>query len=664
MDRAIEAVGGASVIPIDDDDESVSALNNLQSCDVSHADLDELFRNAGIGTPSQFEPSLDGGEGDAVEKKDISFDGYNFQNALRCADLSSGASLADLPWEAPAWRCIFDDTFDPLEPLNPTSMLSGPAIPCLPKDGGELKEVLLSKKRQADTLDEKVPIFSLAVGHRRDISWEEKREADFQRSLMKWTSMTLAWPVEWEACMALNESETIAQVCEQLSHYFTGKAPATLIKRANSMIFLMEQSHKLGYIFPYSESELYALLKVFKDTGQSASRLKGIMEALTFCRYVFNIEQLHPLISSKRCHGVVSGGPLNRANQAAPLRVSDLVLLHETLETSDDDWNRLMSGACLFCVYARARWSDFIHSGKMVLDHFSDGSIAYVEMDVAIHKTMFASARRFRFLNLAAPGLGVHGTDWVSQWIMAFEKLGVDPFSDVRGCVMPAPDSEGRPLARALESDEAGCWLRLLLGEKPARSDSSRPISSHSLKATMLSFAGKRGYSHPDRLSLGHHVHPYQMADVYARDAAARDLRLLASLIREVRSGAFKPDESRAGRLDVSKRLKVGNLDMSQEVLETFSPLDEAHEVSGGLLNEAEPEKGRLELAEDLGDEADGYVTTDSSESDTDEEDRELVQRHFHPPVAPANHSFVQHQRSKLLHYLKDGDIRVLACGS
>ena len=37
------------------------------------------------------------------------------------------------------------------------------------------------------------------------------------------------------------------------------------------------------------------------------------------------------------------------------------------------------------------------------------------------------------------------------------------------------------------------------------------------MKATMLSYAAKRGYSHQDRLSLGHHVHPYQMADVYAR---------------------------------------------------------------------------------------------------------------------------------------------------
>ena len=102
---------------------------------------------------------------------------------------------------------------------------------------------------------------------------------------------------------------------------------------------------------------------------------------------------------------------------------------------------------------------------------------------------------------------------------------------------MPAPDSEGRPLARALESDEAGCWLRLLLGEEPSRSDSSRPISSHSLKATMLSFAAKRGYSHQDCLSLVHHVHPYRMAAVHARDTAARDLRLLDSLIRGVRDG-------------------------------------------------------------------------------------------------------------------------------
>lgn len=55
-------------------------------------------------------------------------------------------------------------------------------------------------------------------------------------------------------------------------------------------------------------------------------------------------------------------------------------------------WDRLISGAFLFCVYARARWSDFIHGGKVTLDKFSDGRVAYIEMDVTIHKTMFAAA--------------------------------------------------------------------------------------------------------------------------------------------------------------------------------------------------------------------------------------------------------------------------------
>ena len=89
----------------------------------------------------------------------------------------------------------------------------------------------------------------------------------------------------------------------------------------------------------------------------------------------------------------------------------------------------------------------------------------------------------FRFLNLTAPGLGVHGSDWGSQWIMTMESLGIDPFAASGGCLMPAPDAEGKPLTRALESDEAGCWLRLLIGEDKNRADSSRPISSHSLKA-------------------------------------------------------------------------------------------------------------------------------------------------------------------------------------
>ena len=79
------------------------------------------------------------------------------------------------------------------------------------------------------------------------------------------------------------------------------------------------------------------------------------------------------------------------------------------------------------------------------------------------------------------PGKGVHGGHWVQHWIDSLKFLNIDPFAPQHGCLMPAPDSYGYPLQRAIETDEAGCWLRLLLGEHLTRAGSSRPISSHSL---------------------------------------------------------------------------------------------------------------------------------------------------------------------------------------
>ena len=139
MDRNFDAAGGASENPITIEDESVASNGNCESWDAGNVELDEMFRQAGIEVPSRYEPSSDGIEVNLFEQKDSSFDGYNFQNALRCASLASSSSLPDLPWEAPAWKCIFDDTYDPLESLNPSAMLPGPGMLHLPKDGNSRK---------------------------------------------------------------------------------------------------------------------------------------------------------------------------------------------------------------------------------------------------------------------------------------------------------------------------------------------------------------------------------------------------------------------------------------------------------------------------------------------------------------------------------------------
>ena len=43
------------------------------------------------------------------------------------------------------------------------------------------------------------------------------------------------------------------------------------------------------------------------------------------------------------------------------------------------------------------------------------------------------------------------------------------------------------------------------------------------------------------------------MADTYARDAQARSIRLVDKLLLEIRCGYFLPDETRAGRFDMSR---------------------------------------------------------------------------------------------------------------
>ena len=113
-------------------------------------------------------------------------------------------------------------------------------------------------------------------------------------------------------------------------------------------------------------------------------------------------------------------------------------------------------------------------------------------------------------------------------------------------------DETGAPTVRPLDSSEAGEWLRAVL-VKAGHTVEGRKLTSHSLKATCLSFAAKRGFSQPDRLTLGYH----DMAHRYARDAMSRPLQLLSDMMREIREGVFFPDNKRSGRLMPKGATKV-----------------------------------------------------------------------------------------------------------
>ena len=148
--------------------------------------------------------------------------------------------------------------------------------------------------------------------------------------------------------------------------------------------------------------------------------------------------------------------------------------------------------------------------------------------------------------------------------------------------LMPAPSQDGTPTVRALSTPEAGRWMRLLLG-KPQSEDVTVKLSSHSFKATCLSMLAKRGCSFEDRLALGYHTGGLRMALTYSRDGASRPLAILCSVLREVRHGVYRPDETRSGRL-VSELDVTDKVDLSkQRVIEV-------------ALKETEPRSRSLKL--------------------------------------------------------------------
>ena len=114
---------------------------------------------------------------------------------------------------------------------------------------------------------------------------------------------------------------------------------------------------------------------------------------------------------------------------------------------------------------------------------------------------MRALQHRHQFLPLVAPSIGVVDSNWGELWEAVRRELGVS--FEAGHLLMSAPLESGTPGRRALDSQEAGRWLRALLDLNESELQ-GRKVSSHSMKSTMLSFLAKRGVDMPDRLLLGY----------------------------------------------------------------------------------------------------------------------------------------------------------------
>ena len=113
----------------------------------------------------------------------------------------------------------------------------------------------------------------------------------------------------------------------------------------------------------------------------------------------------------------------------------------------------------------------------------------------------------------------------------------------------------------ALGSEELGAGLVETLERAGFGADELKDLTSHSLKATWLTYLGKYGTPREARQLLGFRLAKGEESSLnYNRDNLADPMRLMNKVIKKVRSGAFNPDAPRG-------RMHVKDLDARQDAV-------------------------------------------------------------------------------------------------
>lgn len=160
----------------------------------------------------------------------------------------------------------------------------------------------------------------------------------------------------------------------------------------------------------------------------------------------------------------------------------------------------------------------------------------------------------------------------------------------------------GRLLSRPLTTAEAAIYLHQILDEGDIHESSYSPITTHSLKVTLLSWCSMSAQvSFTDRRLIGHHMAPGQESVLtYSREEMTRLMAVVFNIIEMVRNGTLDPDAPRVHQLArlLRKKQTVGldhnDVDIGLAI--------EDQELSEGDCEEEDLQAGENSSAELLND--------------------------------------------------------------
>jgi len=224
-----------------------------------------------------------------------------------------------------------------------------------------------------------------------------------------------------------------------------------------------------------------------------------------------------------------------------------MVAYLENVAGNDHHPDALLAGSLVFCLMGRARVGDLRRGGVEPFRDVSEGSpVGFLQTELLAYKTARPGTKKG--MPVVAPIPGVTGTDWGQTWLDGRVSNGLD--AGLGFGFFAAPVATGGFSTLALKTSEIGKELRRILAAGGFSEEALANIGAHSLKATCLAWAAKRGLSQETRRLLGYHRLPGERSTAsYSRDELAGPLRELAALLAEIRAGTFLPDATRSGYL-------------------------------------------------------------------------------------------------------------------
>ena len=210
----------------------------------------------------------------------------------------------------------------------------------------------------------------------------------------------------------LDETVDILQI---LKDCFSRKATATILKRTSAMWSLAEwiMSEEMGSIWSMTEGQVYAYMCHLRELGAAPSKASHALEAMNFFHSTLRFKKVDiSQLMSSRVTGAAHAMYMNKRKleQAPLLTVNAVKALELACVAEVSLLQTVVTRALLFCVFASARWADYVRIENLSVEEFQD--VTLIEAATSKHKTAKSKEAKTRLLPYVALGRFCHAKSW------------------------------------------------------------------------------------------------------------------------------------------------------------------------------------------------------------------------------------------------------------